>query len=158
MTNATDTDYAWAAGFIEADGCIHLSQHGHTKIEVIVVQKDRRPIDRLQRIFGDQSKVGVVKRRGGTATYYRVSFGCERAVNLLRVILPYLDHKRDMALLGIQLGERISTWGGARRQGRGMKLPDMELHTRLQIVRQARALSKDAERLSEAAPREQACG
>ena len=147
---ATELDYAWAAGFIEADGCIHLSQHGHTKVEVIVVQKDIRPIQRLQRIFDDSSKIGVVTRRNGTARYYRVSFGCQRALTVLSNILPYLEHKHAMALLGIQLVEQITQWQGPR--GHGVKLPETELHKRLYLVQQARDLSRDAERLSEAAP------
>jgi len=140
----TDTDYAWAAGFIEADGCIHLSQSGNTKAEVIVVQKDRRPIDRLQAIFEDHGKVGKVTRRNRTAVYYRITFSGQRAANVLRLILPYLEHKREIALLAIQLYGQIRAWvdTGIR------KVPQEELAKRLDLVRQARTLSGDAERLS----------
>lgn len=158
MTRATETEYAWAAGFIEADGCIHLSHYESTRatrVDVIVVQKDRRPIDRLQRIFDDHSTVGVVHRRG--RQYYRVSFSGERAAKVLSAILPYLDHKREQAEIGIRLYGLVRAYHG--RRGRGVKVSADEMRQRFDLIQRARSLPVfDAERLSEAAPREQVCG
>lgn len=160
MTRATETEFAWAAGFIEADGCIHLSHYDSksaTRVDVIVVQKDRRPIDRLQRIFDDHSTVGVVTRRGRAATYYRVVFSGERAAKVLTAILPYLDHKREQAEIGIRLYGLVRAYHG--RRGRGVKISADEMRQRLDLIQRARSLSVfDAERLSEAAPLEQANG
>jgi hypothetical protein len=149
---ATDTEYAWAAGFIEADGCIHLSRIGQMKVEVIVVQKDIRPLLRLQAIFEDTSTIGLVKRRAGTAQYYRLVFGCRRAKSVLTRILPYLGHKRAIALLGIQLDDRISAWRGRSQPFAQRRVPEHEMQQRRQIVQQARDIAGDAERLSEEAP------
>ena len=149
---ATDTEYAWAAGFIEADGCIHLSQGQQTKVEVIIVQKDLRPLLRLQAIFDDHSTIGVVKRRAGTAVYHRLVFGCRRARTVLSLVLPYLEHKRDMALLGIELDERIAAWQGRTKSPSTRRVTQDELQHRLEIVQRARAIGLDAERLSEEAP------
>lgn len=151
-----ETEFAWAAGFIEADGCIHLDAGRNTKASVIVVQKDRRPLDRLQRIFSDTSRIGIVTRRGGSATYYRLVFSGHRAEEVLSKVLPYLDHKREMARLGIQLCERIRAFGAPG--GHGKKLPTAELAQRVRLVQSARALAFDAERLSEAAPLERVNG
>jgi hypothetical protein len=157
---ATETELAWAAGFIEADGCIHLSHYDSTsatRVDVIVVQKDRRPIDRLQRIFEDHSMVGVVHRRGGTATYYRVSFTGERAAKVLTAILPYLEHKREVAEIGIRLYGLVRAYHG--RRGRGVKISAEEMLQRRDLIQRARTLPVfDAERLSEAAPEGQAFG
>lgn len=143
--------YAWAAGFVEADGCIHLDRSERGRVQVIVVQKELAPIRRLQRIFNDTSKIGIVSRPNGTAVYYRLVFRSHRATEMLRKMLPYLEHKRQMADLALELLERVAVHELTRPKGRGVCLDPAEAAARQAICTRARLLGH-AERLSESAP------
>ena len=139
-TRAKDTEYAWAAGFIEADGCIHLSANGTCRASVIVVQKAKTPLERLQRIFATQYEIHPVWR--SERQYWRWTATGTAAEFILRAILPYLDHKRTQAERALALLERRRVHPA--KGGHGVKLTADELAARLAIVH--------AERLSEPAP------
>ena len=154
MVGMTELEYAWAAGFIEADGCIHLTRSQNCRVQVVVVQKELMPIQRLQRIFDDHSAIGIVTRRGGTATYFRVSFSSQRGVDVLKKILPYLEHKRAIAELALELAERRIAYDRDKTvsRGHGKRIDPSELRAREAIIDRARDLTGQAERLSEPAP------
>src|SRR6478609_6611312 len=49
----TKLDLAWAAGFLEGEGSFLLTgRAGHQTSRVMAFQKQREPLNRLQRIFG----------------------------------------------------------------------------------------------------------
>ena len=146
-TRAKDTDYAWAAGFIEADGCIFLDRSERARVHVIVVQKDRSCLERLQRIFGTNYTIHQVKR--GTRRYWRLDVSSARALNLLLKIYPYLEYKRVNAHQAINLLLHIQEYRG--RRGQGVKIPAAELQRRQAMIDTGR-LAVHAERLSESAP------
>jgi hypothetical protein len=64
---ASNTDLAWAAGFIDGEGCTHARQtkHGTYQVSIQVHQKGREPLDRLQEILGGKvyqtSRSGIFK-------------------------------------------------------------------------------------------------
>jgi hypothetical protein len=152
--NEQELEYAWAAGFIEADGCIHLSRKDNGRAMVIIVQRDLQPIQRLRRIFDHTSHVGIVTRHGGTAQYYRVVFHSQRAIEVLEKILPYLDYKRAYAELALELLHRRIAWDRAYGRGRGHVVSETEKAARFALVDRSRLIQ--AERLSELAPAENA--
>ena len=137
---AKDTDYAWAAGFIEADGCSHLTVTGNCRASVIVVQRDKSALERVQRIFDTDYAIHVVTR--GPRQYWRWTASGAKAEAVLLKILPYLEYKRSQAERALALLARRRLFPGKR--GHGVKLSPDELAARLAIVH--------AERLSEQAP------
>jgi hypothetical protein len=149
----SELDYAWAAGFIEADGCIHVEMRKNFRAHVIVVQKDPRPINRLQRIFDDDSKIGIVNRRKGSAKYYRWSVTGQKAINVLSKILPYLDHKLAVAEAALELQQLVTAYGDVRTKQRGApyRVPVDQLARRRELANMVRTI-RQAERLSEPAP------
>lgn len=112
----TATDYAWAAGFVDGEGCVSL--HLHTRrpgtkyplVQLIVVQKDRRPLDHLQVIFGANETIGTTRRGPKHRTYYRLVFSGRRAAEVLTKLLPHLILKRDVAIVGLALQASIDEY------------------------------------------------
>lgn len=105
---AFETDYAWAAGFVDGDGCVSLyakQTRGrmYQSVALILVQKDQGPLEHFKRIFDLDYKLGVVSRRGGKDTYYRLSINGAKAGDVLEKIVPYLVLKQEVAKTAITL-------------------------------------------------------
>ena len=91
----TDTDLAWAAGFIDGEGCITiLVDRGRHTAAITVGQVNRRPLDRLQEILG--GSVGPCKDDKGGHFQWRVY--AEKAAVAAEKLLPYLKNKDQQAL------------------------------------------------------------
>lgn len=101
VRNFTDTELAWAAGFMEGEGCFGYyggrrtrngKTTGRTKALVIMaVQKDREPLDKL---------LGIIK--GGFISYYpdrwewRVNG--HLAAPIMEIFLPHMSVRRQEAI------------------------------------------------------------
>lgn len=114
----TDTDCAWAAGFIDADGCISISKTKRRGVEydavaVVVVQKDPMPLLRLQEIFGDQENITTVRHSSTGRTYFKLAIHGKRAEFVLSCVLPYLTLKRAKAVVALELlrAKAERSWG-----------------------------------------------
>lgn len=153
--NNTELDRAWAAGFVDGEGCITLSECTKKKTGcrwfsaiVDVCQVNRKPLDKLQSIIG--GRIRVLKDEYGTAYQWR-AYGDNTLVALKRV-LPYLVGKRRQAELVIEFQK-------TKRKSWERLAP--EVHVRREaIFHELRALNArrkrvGAERLSEAAPRKE---
>lgn len=102
----TETDYAWAAGFVDGDGCISLYlhsgvRHKYANVAVIVVQKDISPLEHFKVVFGVDNKIGVTRR--GKHTYFRLSINGQSAKPVLEKMLPYLVLKKTVAETALAL-------------------------------------------------------
>ncbi len=154
-TMAAQTDYAWAAGFIDADGCVSVSDRYKVKgkrypnVQVIVVQRDLPGIIRLQEIFGADEKIGETRR--GSLTYFRLTFSGKRASEVLTAVLPYLILKKEVGKVALDLCQSIASFS---RSERAKVLPETVMEYRRKLVAAAKVLNSGAERLSEEAPRE----
>lgn len=110
----------YAAGLIDADGCITIGRHFSKKyhyaeyrLEVIVNQTDGRAIDFLYGTFG-----GNLYRRNTTGNrrpfLYRWELVGEKGCKFLKQILMFLKIKREQAEIAIQF-QSIRYKGGGNR-------------------------------------------
>lgn len=110
------TDLAWAAGFIDGEGCIQLVRSGRGMrahvLRVSVPQVHRAPLDRLAAMFG-----GGVHAKQTTNPRHRQQHVWEitshHAASMLRAIRPYLMVKAAEADLAV-----IYVGSNTTRQGR----------------------------------------
>lgn len=108
------TDYAWAAGFIDGEGCVHIQRTVGTrciaanrltyKLSVSVCGRDRRGIDRYAALLGGRTR-RFVKPAYPSTSYYACEFVSDRACAALKLLLPYLVNKVEIARLGIEFHE-----------------------------------------------------
>ncbi|HKT90082.1 MAG TPA: LAGLIDADG family homing endonuclease [Candidatus Sulfotelmatobacter sp.] len=136
---ATETDYAWAAGFFDGEGCVSIySQKRYTCARVHIVQKDIRPLIRMSKMFGERERIGSVKRADRRHTYYRLTFSGQRAADVLEKMLPYLSLKREVAMLALQLQESVNKFSVKERTN---VLPDSEMAYRRSLSEKAKWLN-----------------
>lgn len=137
---ASETDYAWAAGFLEADGCLSLNRGGTCTVQISVVQRDPEPIARLQRIFGTSYVVWGAYRPKSRynpkgRSYHTLRFTSKHALDALQKMLPYLEYKRPHAEAAIKLLERRLAYDAICRNGRpSARIDPAELEARQQII------------------------
>lgn len=107
---------AWAAGFFDGEGYVGIAvaSNGTHRLDVIVTQVDRRPLDALAERWG-----GTVRMRRSTRARQRDSFVWQRhgshAVAFLRDVRPLLLVKAEVVDLALQFGATILTRHGGRR-------------------------------------------
>ncbi len=113
-----DTDIAWAAGFIDGEGCIQLSRAGRGMrahvLRINVPQVHRAPLDRLAAMFG-----GGVHPKQTTNPRHRQQHVWEitsyRAAAALRRLRPYLLLKGREADLAVMYVGSNTTRQGRRK-------------------------------------------
>jgi hypothetical protein len=135
------TQYAWAAGFFDGEGCVSLSHQGRwTCARIILVQKDPRPLEHFKLAFDLDEKISPQHRRHGKkmCTYLRLVVSGRRAADVLTKMLPYLTLKRAVAEVAIDLQSRVNSQGGYTRW---RKMSDDELAVRRGLVEKAKWLN-----------------
>lgn len=122
-----EVDIAWAAGFFDGEGCIHVHirkarehRRGYSyQLTTTAAQITPIPLDKLKAIFG--GKVYTLNSTGPNRRIcYQWYLGGRSAIEFLRTVLPYLTVKHDEAMLAIQYpviqaGETISDVVHSRR-------------------------------------------
>ena len=117
----TETERAYLAGFFEADGCVNIGTRKGKQaatvshfLQVIIAQSDK---DFLQR-WRDKLDLGSLHKAGagGLAKkeHWRWHLSDRQSEQLLNLILPYLDMKRDQAEIALAFMKTKSK-GGRRR-------------------------------------------
>lgn len=133
------TQYAWAAGFFDGEGCVSLHRQGRwTCVRIILVQKDIRPMERFMATFGCAETLSVVTRRNRTNHYYRLVISGRKAADVLTKMLPYLTLKRDVAEVALDLQARVDRIGLANRWA---PLSNDEVAYRQSLVEKAKWLN-----------------
>lgn len=146
------TKLAWAAGFIDGEGCItaNYAKHKHDKrgyVNLIldVAQIRRKPLDELVALFGGRVRSGKVST--GICYFWRL-YGTNAAA-VLKQIHPYLVLKTRQAELALELQSLT-------RVKKGYQPHDPVPYARRMAIRlELKALNRrpsHAERLSESAP------
>lgn len=127
-------DLAWAAGFIDGEGCVSVTKSArqgqplpYYRADLIVANTVREPLDKLASIFG--GRVVVTRRAIGNRrlTYGWKTTGTAHTASVLRALLPWLTVKRCQAALVLEFAEAFGT---IRHQ---QKKPDRE---RLEVLKQ----------------------
>lgn len=115
MSTIRLTEVAWAAGFLDGEGCFYLSKHRDGAPETRTVtlkatQVRTEPLDRLQRLFGGV----VIERKTRTSTGKRAfdwQIKTAQAKPVLEEVLPHLSVKGDVARAMLQYIGTLRPYG-----------------------------------------------
>ncbi len=125
-SSISEADLAWAAGFIDGEGCITIVRDKLNKQAVpyyrqfLIVSNTNLPaLERLQSIFGC-GRIYSVKKRLGRANSYQWFCDSSQIARVLRLVYPYLVAKRADA-------EILFEFDKLPREKKGHKNFDLEL-------------------------------
>jgi hypothetical protein len=94
MATCTQSEIAWAAGFIEGDG--YIGKNGKSPI-IEVTQKQTWPLLKLQELFG--GSIGKIHKQGiNKASYHRWRICGKNAMELAKNIEPWLSPEKKKKL------------------------------------------------------------
>lgn len=97
----TPEDFAWAAGFFDAEGSVSIYvRPERSYMRVTVAQKDRRPLEQLKAWFG--GSLGD-PRPSGVSNWTVQS---QQAATFLRSVRPYLRVKHEQADVALEFQAR----------------------------------------------------
>jgi hypothetical protein len=106
-----ETDLAWAAGFIDGEGCISVikrktgqskagRRYEYHQLNINVPQIDKAPLDKLQKMFGGMVRAN--KAIGNRRPSFVWTIHSRIAYNTLIQLIPYLIVKQREAELALQ--------------------------------------------------------
>lgn len=110
---------AWAAGFIDGDGFITVQDqerpvngkaYRRQCIRVGCCQALEKPLKELQQLFGGSIRIkncGPNRERYKRKTQYIWTISTCIAATALKEMLPFLVHKKEVALLALDLQETM---------------------------------------------------
>lgn len=97
------TELAYAAGFFDGEGCIHMRPNG--QIHIAISQVDIRPLQFIKEGPGYRM---ILRKDARDKDYWLRSAKRDVIVEFLRLIFPYLVLKKEQALLAIEFIESKS--------------------------------------------------
>ena len=124
--SARDTDLAWAAGFIDGEGCIALRrQVGRQKgvaytcyaLRLSVTNTDLRCLERLKSMFAGSINRATHSYRPQNKPCWAWFCSSANAERALVALLPYLVSKKEQAELGLLSRRHIQKNGRKREVG-----------------------------------------
>lgn len=103
-------DLAWAAGFLDGEGCIHIVKQRYKnrrsvgyRLGVNVAQNDRPALEALCSAVGIKSPIYATKRAPNHSRQcYTVNFSGRSAWLLLSTVMPYLRRKTHEASAALE--------------------------------------------------------
>ena len=128
-----ETDIAWAAGFIDGEGCIstpvrvRVRNRRDYSLALYVGQVDPRPLLRLRDWFGGTVVPRTSWGRGRPIFMWRITGNTAEAA--LRTLLPYLTVKQEQARLALALRKMIRSYVIV-----GRRVDDAETNARMELV------------------------
>lgn len=119
-----DVRLAWAAGFVDGDGCLCAVVNRHRdretpsiRIRVVIVQNDHHTLLVLQNILDEKSSLNPLKRQPcHNRQVYQLQYDGIHAIAVIRKILPYLVRKSAEAdaCLKLQIEGEVGRCPGPR--------------------------------------------
>ena len=111
--NEIETRYAWAAGFLDGEGCFSLTKTPRSFTVVLIVCQCRpEPLDELSALFGGAVYLNSRTTAAGTPIYqWRCPGGAQGIVETIEKVLPYLILKRREAELILQYCKTVTSGG-----------------------------------------------
>lgn len=114
---------AWAAGFLDGEGCIHIAKQRYRteradtyRLGVHVTQNDLSVLEHFRKVVGIDAPIHKVKRAPNHRRQcYTLNFSGHRAHALLALLLQFLERKRAeaQAALDFWIDGRVGTrFGG----------------------------------------------
>jgi hypothetical protein len=144
--SAAQTEIAWAAGFLDGEGCIRVVNHDAKRrrtsshlLHVHVVQVSREPLDALRALFGGgiyrshRTNPGRNCRPAWTWSVYG-----QVAASAVKQMLPYLIVKRPQAELAVSIDWVVQYRGNQNRRA----MPDSERRRRADVCAQIKLLNR----------------
>jgi hypothetical protein len=109
-----DTDLAWAAGFIDGEGCftVHLHTSGILSAVLSADNTKIAPIQALKEMFGGKVTLSR-KATERTAAAYRWQVNGHTAATVSVLVLPFLRVKQEQAAIIAQFGALTGIQGRA---------------------------------------------
>lgn len=110
-----DTDLAWAAGFIEGEGCFLINQSRVTNFHVFlkVAQVDKVPLVKLHSLFGGSLLQYKQRENRSAAWLWAVGIGFMR--DTMPLLIPYMTgNKRKQAEFASKFAISMKTQGKVR--------------------------------------------
>lgn len=136
-----DTDYAWAAGFLDGEGCFTLLKHGSSSthysqraLHISASQADIQPLIKLREMFG-----GRVGRRSrdtlkGTPIYvWTLGMSSKTVAEFVPQVLPYLIVKHRQAEILLEFSTTIRRRGRPKSGIVSLTTQD-EIDTRMRLI------------------------
>lgn len=115
---------AWAAGFLDGEGCIHIAKQRYRtarcatyRLGVHVTPNDRLVLERFRQAVGIDAPIYRVKRaKNHSRQCYTLNFSGRKALALLNLLLEFLERKRKEAQAGLDfwVNGRMGVRFGAR--------------------------------------------
>ena len=119
MVDAAETDYAWAAGFIDGEGSIMITHNdGPTRkntnyqLRMAVPNSDRQSVEEIFRIFSVGGIISTKTTKGHKLSHVWQLAGNRSISAILEKVLPYLRVKRERALLALEFVKLPKSTGG----------------------------------------------
>ena len=140
---------AWAAGFIDGEGCIIMAKSYPKgaklptyRVDVIVANAEEPPLYQLHRLFG--GRIGMPKKATDKqrASYEWRSTGSAHAARTLKILLPYFLIKGPQAVVAIEAASHFGTVKHPNKNLDREKLEELKL--RLQDLKRRDDLAKVA--------------
>lgn len=137
----TSADLAWAAGFFDGEGCVHISRLTHPRygsrhaLKISVAQKRHKLLRAFQQILGIEGSIEDYEK-GNCA---HLIYGGMKAAAVLELLLPYLRGKKEQAEIAIGFQRDMQAGGG---HGRNTPLSGQELSARQWAYEKLRELKR----------------
>lgn len=100
-SSAPESDLAWAAGFLDGEGCIHIAKQRYRgrrsdtyRLGVYVTQNDRPALQAFCDAVGIQAPIYPIQRaENHSRQCYTLNFNGRNALRLLKAVMPHLRRK-----------------------------------------------------------------
>lgn len=110
MENLKETDLAYMAGLLDGEGCIEIAkqlrplQKYGTKVYYYIRVRIGNTVPSLIKFCNKRfgGKIWSGYKKNSTVKFYNWTIFSNQAVELLKLILPYLISKREEALLALE--------------------------------------------------------
>lgn len=103
---ATLADLAWAAGFMDGEGCISIARQKYSdparrdtfRLRVDITQNHLKVLRYFEKAVGVQGRLYEVKRSGSqNRDSYHLGYDGDRAFEVIERLLPFLQRKQHEA-------------------------------------------------------------
>ncbi len=133
--NRSQLQLAWAAGFLDGEGCVRIARRRTKRnptysLEVTVSQNCIRTLDHLKQVLGVPCGGSLIHKGTGRvrSNVYYLTYRSRNALEVLRLLQPFLVRKRREAELGIEFAEHVT-----RVQWQRLRNPD-HAHSPIEIA------------------------
>lgn len=120
--NTNENNLAWAAGFIDGEGCLRIAKHNNAggvnpiyHLHLAISQNRRETLEHCQSILGVQSSICMFPYRANfRRPVYLLTYLCANARDAVTLLLPYLVRKQSEAQLALEFALRLQLRRGGR--------------------------------------------